>query len=171
MQSAALAISLLLILLVAAAFGWAVQNSTPKAETAAPAAALEPWRGRIFWALFLLGVLVAGGTLRAWPHAVASSPDAIVVNATGSQWFWELSRKEVPVGRPIVFRVGSNDVNHGLGIYDADGTLLFQTQSMPGYVNQVSYTFTKPGRYRALCMEYCGLVHHDMIAELRVVDK
>jgi cytochrome c oxidase subunit 2 len=40
---------------------------------------------------------------------------------------------------------------------------------MPGYINQVRYTFTKPGRYRVLCLEYCGLVHHDMTANLRVV--
>jgi cytochrome c oxidase subunit 2 len=92
----------------------------------------------------------------------------VSVTATGSQWSWEIAPQEVPVGRPVVFKVTSNDVNHGFGVYDPDGTMLFQTQAMPGYVNQVSYTFTKPGKYRVFCMEYCGLVHHDMLDEINV---
>jgi cytochrome c oxidase subunit 2 len=53
-------------------------------------------------------------------------------------------------------------------VYDPEGTMVFQTQAMPGYVNQVRYTFTKAGKYRVLCMEYCGLVHHDMISDIEV---
>jgi cytochrome c oxidase subunit 2 len=64
--------------------------------------------------------------------------------------------------------VTSRDVNHGFGIYDASLKLLTQIQAMPGYVNKVHYTFTRPGKYRVMCMEYCGLIHHDMIAELTI---
>ena len=56
-----------------------------------------------------------------------------------------------------------------MGVYDEETRLLFQTQGMPGYVNKVSYTFDKPGTYRVLCMELCGVAHHDMISEFTVV--
>ena len=76
--------------------------------------------------------------------------------------------QEVPMGRPVIFKVTSEDVIHGFGVYDPGGTMVFQTQAMPGYVNQVRYAFTKAGKYRVLCMEYCGLIHHDMIGDIEV---
>lgn len=39
---------------------------------------------------------------------------------------------------------------------------------MPGYVNRLVHTFDRPGRYRLLCLEFCGVVHHDMVAEFEV---
>jgi cytochrome c oxidase subunit 2 len=115
-----------------------------------------------------LGLSSRSLTLRPWPYDVSAAGDTVTVTATSSQWSWEIAPQEVPVGRPVVFKVTSNDVNQGFGVYDADGAMLFQTQAMPGYVNQVSYTFTKPGKYRVFCMEYCGLVHHDMLDEINV---
>jgi cytochrome c oxidase subunit 2 len=168
-QSFVLAVSLLLVVLVAITFWWAVRNSAAVPDTTEVAGRAERLRSGLFWNLVLLGLLVALLTLLPWPHDAATSQGTVVVTATGNQWSWELSQKDVPLGRPVVFRVTSRDVNHGFGVYDPEGTLLFQTQAMPGYINQVRYTFTKPGRYRVLCLEYCGLVHHDMTANLRVV--
>lgn len=169
MQLYVLTVSLLLMILVGATFWWAVRNSAAAPEATELAGRAERYRSGVFWNLVLLGLLVALLTLLPWPHDVTSSEDAVVVTATGNQWSWELSRNEVPLGRRVVFKVTSSDVNHGFGVYDAEGTILFQAQSMPGYINQVRYTFTKPGRYRVLCMEYCGLVHHEMTANLRVI--
>ena len=90
------------------------------------------------------------------------------MNVSGGQWYWELDVEVVPLGQPVTFNVTSEDVNHGMGVYDENMTLLFQTQGMPGYVNSVSYTFDKPGDYQVLCMEFCGVAHHDMIAEFTV---
>ena len=101
-------------------------------------------------------------------YDVSAAEDTVTVTATGSQWSWEIAPQQVPMGRPVIFKVTSNDVNHGFGVYDPDGTMVFQTQAMPGYVNEVRYIFTKPGQYRVLCMEYCGLVHHDMIDKIEV---
>ena len=39
---------------------------------------------------------------------------------------------------------------------------------MPGYINRLQYTFTSSGTYHILCLEYCGLVHHQMISDLIV---
>ena len=46
---------------------------------------------------------------------------------------------------------------------------LAQTQGMPGYVNQVRYVFERTGTYRVLCLEFCGIAHHDMIGQFDVV--
>jgi cytochrome c oxidase subunit II len=35
-------------------------------------------------------------------------------------------------------------------------------------VNRLVYTFARPGRYRVLCLEYCGLAHHGMNSEFEV---
>jgi cytochrome c oxidase subunit 2 len=87
----------------------------------------------------------------------------------GYQWRWELSRTEVIAGQPVEFRITSADVNHGFGIYDTNLRLVAQTQAMPGYTNTLRHTFDAEGTYRILCMEYCGLAHHNMVTEIKVV--
>jgi len=167
MQPYVLLISLLLMLVVAAIFWWVVRHSAANARLR-PSGQVEGYRSGLFWGLVVVGIVVAVATLRPWPYDVGAADDAVTVMATGSQWSWEIVPSEVPVGRPIVFKVTSSDVNHGFGVYDSEDTMLFQTQAMPGYVNQVRHTFTDAGKYRVLCMEYCGLVHHDMISDIEV---
>lgn len=126
-----------------------------------------------FWILvFTLGPVMLY-TLVDLPYdpvaAERSGGTVQVVDAVGYQWRWDLSRTEFKVGDPVEFRVTSADVNHGFGIYDADLRLVAQTQAMPGYTNRLRHTFTAEGTYRVLCMEYCGLAHHNMISEITVV--
>lgn len=90
------------------------------------------------------------------------------VNISGGQWYWEIDRTEVPVGAPVVFNVQTRDVSHGVGVMDARGRILGQAQAMPGYVNRFEVTFDQPGTYRVVCLEYCGIAHHEMINELTV---
>ena len=73
--------------------------------------------------------------------------------------------------RPVEFHVTAKDVNHGFAIYNAGLQIIAQTQAMPNYVNVLCYTFAKPGTYQILCLEYCGLVHHDMKTEITVVQR
>lgn len=121
-----------------------------------------------FWILLIVGMPITIWLFRENPYNVrAASPQ--VINATGYQWYWELDRSEVTAGTPVEFRVASADVNHGFGIYDADGILVTQTQAMPGYVNRLTFTFDAPGTYQVLCLEYCGLAHHNMTDEIEVL--
>lgn len=128
------------------------------------------YRQPLFWGLIAIGAIASYATLAHWPHAPDSgNPSApLRVNAIAEQWSWTIDRTDLPLNKPVVFAVTSRDVNHGFGIYDSDLRLLTQIQAMPGYVNMLHYTFTKPGKYRVLCLEYCGLIHHDMVAELTV---
>ena len=165
MQMLVLLVSLVLMAAIALFFLSAVRQST---ETA-PYGDLVRQRTPLIWGLTVLGIVVTVASLWSWPHAVSASDDVITVNATGGQWYWDIDVEEVPANRVVVFNAHTEDVNHGLGVYGPDGRLHVQVQAMPGYVNQVEHVFEEPGRYQVLCMEFCGIAHHDMIAEFNVV--
>lgn len=127
-------------------------------------------RSQLFLALLLLGLIVPALTLRSMPyHRARTVQDPLLVDVTAHQWYWELSRTSVEAHRPVLFRVGSADVNHGFGIYDSERRLIAQVQAMPGYVSELVVEFSVPGTYQILCLEYCGLVHHAMVAAIEVV--
>ena len=124
-----------------------------------------------FWALVLTGTPLTFYTLADLPYDIARAGEPPqVIEAVGHQWRWALSADRVVAGREVEFRVTSADVNHGFGIYDADMRLVAQTQAMPGYTNRLRHTFARPGVYRVLCMEYCGLVHHNMVVEITATE-
>ena len=169
MHQTTLSITVILLLALTAVFAWVIRASTTTQSSESVQAGASRIRTPLIWGLLIFGVIVTYWTLSPWPHAVAAKGTPIVVTVTGAQWSWDFKPKQVPVGMPIVFAVTSTDVNHGVGIYDAKGRLLTQTQGMPGYINKLRYTFTTPGTYRLLCLEYCGFGHHAMIDELKVV--
>lgn len=170
LQHLAWIVSLLLIAVIAGVFIHVVRQSQFADDEHTTAAAASKWRGRVFWTLGLLFVPIIAYSLTGLPYRVADAAQApIVVEAKGYQWRWELSRNVVPVGQPIEFHVTADDVNHGFSLYDADLKLKAQTQAMPGVTNVLRYTFTAPGTYKVLCLEYCGLAHHNMTAEIQVV--
>ncbi len=168
MQEMLWLLTLALVALLALAFVLVIRSSTAQATNASNGSG--GYRQPLFWALVVIGIAATYGTLREWPHAPGPpAKDApLRVHAAAEQWSWDIDRTRLPLNKPIVFAVTSRDVNHGFGIYDANSRLQTQIQAMPGYVNMLHYTFTKPGKYRVLCLEYCGLIHHDMIVELTV---
>lgn len=164
MQIIVLSISLVLMAFIAAQFLAAARSAPGSAPPGA-----EGKRTMLIMGLVVLGVIVSVASLARWPHAVDARP-ASMVNVSGGQWYWEIDTEAVPRGVPVVFNAHTTDVTHGFGVTDDAGTILFQTQAMPGYVNQVQYTFQKPGTYHVICLEFCGLGHHDMITEFTVAD-
>ncbi|MGH8292971.1 MAG: cytochrome oxidase [Gammaproteobacteria bacterium] len=125
--------------------------------------------------LFLILVLIFAGVSYAslwhFPLPPQHGPLAAkqIVNVVGHQWSWELSTSQITAGVPVEFRVTSADVNHGFAVYAPDDRIVVQTQAMPGYINKILYTFNQPGTYTINCLEYCGLGHHVMTAQLNVV--
>jgi cytochrome c oxidase subunit 2 len=86
----------------------------------------------------------------------------------GHQWRWTLDRDTVKAGELVQFEVTASDVNHGFAIYRDKHTLVAQAQAMPGYVNKLQVRFGEPGQYEVLCLEYCGLAHHNMRVVINV---
>src|SRR5215471_7760927 len=120
MQPYVLGISFLLMIVLAAVLWWVVRHSAVDAELG-PSGHVERYRSGLFWGLVVLGIVVAVATLRPWPYDVSVADEGVTVTATGSQWSWEIVPREVPMGRPIIFKITSNDVNHGFGVYDPEG--------------------------------------------------
>ena len=171
-QDTVFVVTLVLMLVVAGAFAFVALNAG-KAEVEFPpiqakSAGLRTW---FFWILIVAGVLIAVVTMLDLPYAATrgdTPDDAIAVDVEGRQWFWEVGEADLKAGDTVVFNVTSGDVNHGLGIYDPDMRMVGQAQAMPGYINVLSVTLERPGTYKLLCLEYCGLVHHAMVAEITV---
>jgi len=156
--------------LVALAFIYVIAKSGKPADSSQVQQRAYAIRRWWFLALVLTGIGVTWASLKQFPIADQhmQSNAAQTVDAVGHQWSWELSRNSFSAGIPVEFRVTSADVNHGFAIYGPDGRIVTQTQAMPGFVNRLVHTFVQPGRYRVLCLEYCGLAHHGMMAAFEV---
>jgi len=163
-------ISVILMAAIAVVFLWVAASAGQKAD--AEAVQRRAYRVRVGWFWMLVAVIAIATvtTLRALPYPDRGPQAAsrVIVRATGAQWAWTIEGPDLVVGKPVEFQVTSADVNHGFGIYNPAMEMVAQTQAMPGYVNRLQYTFTTPGTYRILCLEYCGLVHHQMITDLVV---
>jgi len=132
----------------------------------------KAYRLRRYVFMGVLAILVSAAflTLRHLPYdqPAFASGELVKIQVSASQFVWDMSQTEVKVGQLVEFDVTSQDVNHGFGIYDEQMQVVAQTQAMPGYTNKLYYTFTKPGTYKILCLEYCGAAHHYMAADFEV---
>ena len=125
--------------------------------------------------LWLVAVAVSlaallAATLAFIPYGdEARAGDAQVVDVKASQFFWQFDPPQVRAGQEVEFVLTTADVNHNFALYDED-KLLFQVQVVPEYTHRVPFTFERAGSYKVLCLEFCGVGHHKMVGEIRVVD-
>jgi cytochrome c oxidase subunit II len=171
-------VSIALMAAVTGVFAWVADGARQRVEDhksiAAAAYRLRPWLFLVAAAILIatnwktLGELPYRAVARA--HGAAAGP-VQRVDAVGEQWNWIITPNHVVAGRPVDFHVTSKDVNHGFAIYDPSLEIVAQTQAMPGFDNVLRYTFDEPGTYRVLCLEYCGLMHHAMQAEITVAPR
>ncbi len=173
-QNTVFVVTIVLMLVVTAAFVLVALNASKEAVDYAPVQARSgKTRVAVFWTLIVAGVLVTVITTLDLPYAATRgnvSADAVAIDIEGRQWLWVMDETEVRAGDTVVFNVSAFDVNHGLGVYTPDMQMISQTQAMPGYVNSVEVTLEEPGTYQLLCMEYCGLAHHAMTLPLTVTE-
>jgi cytochrome c oxidase subunit II len=169
-QDSVFILSLILMGIVLSAFVFVVMKSATKADYKQVQTNAYRYRRILFGVVVLGGVFVSIGTTRSLPYGATHDMGVpgIQINVEGKQWYWVLSQDSVAADTQVTFNVTSGDVNHGFGIYDSDLRLVAQTQAMPGYTNRLVHTFDRPGNYQIMCLEYCGLVHHGMIANFTV---
>jgi cytochrome c oxidase subunit II len=121
------------------------------------------------WLLVVVAILLALLLATIWftPYGESAGADAQVVRVDASQFLWRISPQRVRAGTPVEFRLTSSDVNHGFGIYR--GTeFVAQIQVVPEKTQELVHTFSTPGVYTILCLEFCGVGHHDMKTTFRV---
>jgi len=122
------------------------------------------------WLYVVIAILLALLFATIWftPYGQGGTKGDFVVNVSSRQFFWEVKPTTVPANRPIEFRLTSEDVNHGFGIYDSRDHFVAQVQVVPGKTQKFVHTFTRPGRYRILCLEFCGFAHALMRGQFTV---
>jgi cytochrome c oxidase subunit II len=123
------------------------------------------------WLLIVIALLVVllFATIFFIPYGKSTPKNSQVVNVSAFQFGWLLSQSTVKANVPVEFVLTSKDVNHDFAVYDSKGVYLFQIGVVPNQTQKLVHTFTKPGRYDVLCLEYCGLAHDQMQAHFEVV--
>ena len=119
--------------------------------------------------MIAFGVFISVAKLRENLH-VSAGCAPLVVNVSGGQWWWEIDTYEIAMGQEVESCVKTEDVTHGMDIYAPAMTLVAQAQAMPGYTSKLAHTSDKPGSYPLLCLEFCGIAHHDMVNEFDVLE-
>jgi cytochrome c oxidase subunit 2 len=113
----------------------------------------------------LLGVLLVFALPNMMPLA---GPEELAIEVEGEQFWWRVRYRppgaapvetanevRLPVGRTVAFALTSPDVIHSFWIPGLAGKL----DMIPGRINKLVVRATKPGVYRGVCAEFCGLSH------------
>jgi len=129
----------------------------------------------------LIMVVLFGLTLSTLQkYAYDKTPeDAMVVEITGRQWFWEFNYPEteitltsltddlyLPADEPVQFEIRSNDVIHSFWIPELAG----KVDAIPGHTNTLWFT-AQAGDYDGQCAEFCGQSHYDMLFNVHVIPR
>jgi cytochrome c oxidase subunit II len=108
--------------------------------------------------------LIAGERLLPLPGSVPPR-----IEAEGRQWFWTFRYPDhggvetknvmlLPAGVPVDIVVTSRDVIHAFWIPRLAGKI----DAIPGHPNVLRIKADAPGRFDALCNEFCGVGHAGM---------
>jgi cytochrome c oxidase subunit 2 len=122
-------------------------------------------------AVMLIGLLFAS-VVTGRAVGTRPGPEALSIEITGNQWWWHVeydnpdpslrvttaNEIHIPVGRPVVITLQSNDVIHSFWVPNLHGKM----DLIPGRVNSTWLTADRPGVYRGQCAEYCGVQHAHM---------
>jgi cytochrome c oxidase subunit 2 len=111
---------------------------------------------------------------RGFMDLINPPADALEIQVLAQKWSWNFTypnghddaELHVPVDRNVRLTLTSNDVIHSLYI----PAFRIKRDAVPGRYNHVWFRATKPGEYLALCAEYCGTSHSDMLARVHVQD-
>lgn len=115
-------------------------------------------------------VIVLGGTIFQLPYWKDKSDEKTPqrIEIVGRQFAWTVNPPRVRAGLKTRIELRAADVNHAMGIYNPDGTLIKQVNVLPGVTQQIVLTFRKVGTYKLRCLEFCGVDHHLMENDLEV---
>ena len=125
--------------------------------------------GGIAVSTVLLVVLVVASVWTDRVLARLPLADAVQLQVTGHQWWWDAqyggdpasdtfhtaNELHVPVGKPVVVKLRSDDVIHSLWVPNLAG----KKDLIPGRTALLQFRADKPGVYRGQCAEFCGFQH------------
>jgi cytochrome c oxidase subunit 2 len=125
--------------------------------------------GAVSLSIALLVVLVVASAMT--DRALANLPlaNALHVQVTAHQWWWDVkyddrepsrvfstaNEMRIPVGRPVIVSLKSDDVIHSFWVPSLHG----KKDLIPGKESILHLRADRAGAYRGQCAEYCGLQH------------
>lgn len=125
-------------------------------------------------ALILAGIAVP--TTAAVFELTECDPDAIEIQVTGHQWWFEYHYPEaevdtanimvIPAGQEVCAVMTSDDVLHNFWIPALNG----KRYLVPGQTTLLRLQADEPGTYWGHCAEFCGLSHSLMRARVQAVE-
>jgi len=135
----------------------------------------ERGRGWLLWGGTVMPVAVLSLISVVAVRVMRDQPahrDAATVVVTGHQWWWQLdydlgaggprfrtaNELHVPVGRPLLLRVTTNDVIHSFWVPSLAGKM----DLLPGDTNELRIEARRAGTFTGACAEYCGAQHAHM---------
>ncbi len=77
------------------------------------------------------------------------------LDADGKETFADANELHIPVGRPVVIDMVSEDVIHSFWVPKLGGKM----DMIPGRTNRLKLQADKPGNYGGQCAEFCGGAH------------
>jgi cytochrome c oxidase subunit 2 len=125
------------------------------------------WFGLIVPSGMLLALLVWGTTMVAGMTTVRG--DELRMRVAGNIYWWRVTYLDaagqdlladanelhIPVGRPVVLEMVSEDVIHSFWVPRLGGKM----DMIPGRINRLKLQADKPGTYGGQCAEFCGGAH------------
>lgn len=98
------------------------------------------------------------------PKVVKIDEKTYQVFAVSQMWLFQPSEINIPAGSEVDFFVTSKDVVHGFHIYEKNVNMM----AVYGAITKTTVKFDKPGVYKIVCHEYCGVGHQNMEASVNV---
>ncbi len=125
--------------------------------------------GGIILPIVVLSVVSFATVRTLWALSSLTKADPLVIHVIGQQWWWEVQYPDhqfetaneirIPVGEPVQIRLSSDNVIHSFWVPELHGKL----DLIPGKPNTFWIQADRPGEYRGLCAEYCGVQHANMM--------
>jgi cytochrome c oxidase subunit 2 len=123
---------------------------------------------------FVLTLIFFTWAAKLFDTNVNPPADTLQINAVAKQWMWkfqhsggqsEINDLHVPLGQPVLIRMISEDVIHGLYL----PALRAQMETLPGRYTQLWFKANLAGQYHLFCSEYCGTDHSKMDGTLYIM--
>jgi cytochrome c oxidase subunit 2 len=104
-------------------------------------------------------------------------PDnALPIQVVGKQWMWKLQQPtgrwennelHVPVGKPVVLNMTSEDVIHSFFVPE----FRLKQDVIPGQFTKMWFTPSRVGAYHLFCAQFCGTMHSGMVGTVYVQEQ
>ena len=122
-----------------------------------------------------LFLLIWGLAALSSVESPANAASPMEIDVTGQQWVWtftypqsgnvESDQLYLPLNRPVVFRVTSDDVIHSFWVPEMG----IKVDANPGMTTTTQTIPDRLGVFHVKCAELCGLLHADMETNAHVV--